>query len=453
MKIVVSGCGKIGFEIIKNLVNEGHDVIAVDNNSAAIEEITNVCDVMGVTGNSADCETLAEAGIADTQLFVAVTGSDEMNMLSCYIAKRMGAEHTIARIRNPEYNDNSLSFMRQQLGLSLSVNPELLTAKEIFNVLKFPSAVKVENFSKRGIELVEIKLSADSELDGLTMVKMREKYKADYLVCAVTREDEAFIPAGNFVLKAGDKIGIIAAPNELQKLLKMLGVLRKQAKSVMILGASKTAYYLSKMLISAGIDVKIIEQNAARCEEFSAELGEKAVIIHGDGAEQELLLEEGIRAVDSFVALTGMDEENIIVSLFATTQGVQKVITKINREEMCTLANKLGLDSIIVPKSVNANILVRYARALENSMGSNVETLYKILDGRAEALEFNVRSDFAQVDIPLKNMKFKQNILIAGIVRGRKTIIPSGDDVIKLDDKVIVVAANQRLNDLADIIK
>ena len=207
------------------------------------------------------------------------------------------------------------------------------------------------------------------------------------------------------------------------------------------------------MLISAGIDVKIIEQNAARCEEFSAELGEKAVIIHGDGAEQELLLEEGIRAVDSFVALTGMDEENIIVSLFATTQGVQKVITKINREEMCTLANKLGLDSIIVPKSVNANILVRYARALENSMGSNVETLYKILDGRAEALEFNVRSDFAQVDIPLKNMKFKQNILIAGIVRGRKTIIPSGDDVIKLDDKVIVVAANQRLNDLADIIK
>lgn len=453
MKIVVSGCGKIGFEIIKNLVSEGHDVIAVDNNSAAIEEITNVCDVMGVTGNSADCETLAEAGIADTQLFVAVTGSDEMNMLSCYIAKRMGAEHTIARIRNPEYNDNSLSFMRQQLGLSLSVNPELLTAKEIFNVLKFPSAVKVENFSKRGIELVEIKLSADSELDGLTVIKMREKYKADYLVCAVTRDGEAFIPAGNFVLKAGDKIGIIAAPNELQKLLKMLGVLRKQASSVMILGASKTAYYLSKMLISSGIDVKIIEQNAARCEEFSTELGEKAVIIHGDGAEQELLLEEGIRSVDSFVALTGMDEENIIVSLFAATQGVQKVITKINREEMCTLANKLGLDSIIIPKSVNANILVRYARALENSMGSNVETLYKILDGRAEALEFNVRSDFAQVDIPLKNMKFKQNILIAGIVRGRKTIIPSGDDVIKLDDKVIVVAANQRLNDLADIIK
>ncbi len=453
MKIVVSGCGKIGFEIIKNLVSEGHDVIAVDNNSVTIEEITNVCDVMGVTGNSADCETLAEAGISDAQLFVAVTGSDEMNMLSCYIAKKMGAEHTIARIRNPEYNDNSLSFMRQQLGLSISINPELLTAKEIFNVLKFPSAVKVENFSKRNIELVEIKLSMDSELDGVTVSKMRDKYKAEYLVCAVTRGEESFIPDGNFTLKAGDKIGIIAAPNEIQKLLKMLGVLRKQASSVMILGASKTAYYLAKMLLSAGIDVKIIEKNAARCEEVSTELGDKAVIIHGDGAEQELLLEEGIRSVDSFVALTGMDEENIIVSLFAATQGVQKVITKINREEMCVLANKLGLDSIIVPKSVNADILVRYARALENSMGSNVETLYKILDGKAEALEFNVRSDFTQVDIPLKNMRFKSNILIAGIMRGRKTIIPSGDEVIKLNDRVIVVAAHQRLNDLSDIIK
>ncbi len=453
MKIVVSGCGKIGFEIIKNLVSEGHDVIAVDNNSSTIEEITNVCDVMGVTGNSADCETLAEAGIADTQLFVAVTGSDEMNMLSCYIAQRMGAEHTIARIRNPEYNDNSLSFMRQQLGLSLSINPELLTAKEIFNVLKFPSAVKVENFSKRNIELVEIRLPADTELDGLTMIKMREKFKAEYLVCAVTRDEESFIPDGNFVLKAGDKIGIIAAPNELQKLLKMLGVLRKQAKNVMILGASKTAYYLARMLISSGIDVKIIEKNAARCEEVSAELGEKAVIINGDGAEQELLLEEGVRSVDAFVALTGMDEENIIVSLFASTQGVSKVITKINRDEMGTLANKLGLDSVIRPKSVNADILVRYARALENSMGSNVETLYKILDGKAEALEFNVRSDFSQVGIPLKKMQFKSNILIAGIMRGRKTIIPSGDDVIELNDKVIVVAANQRLNDLSDIIK
>ena len=453
MKVVVSGCGKIGFEIIKNLVNEGHDVVAVDNNPAVIEEITNVFDVMGVTGNSADCETLGEAGIENAQLFVAVTGSDEMNMLSCYIAKCMGVEHTIARIRNPEYNDNSLNFMRQNLGISLSVNPELLTAKEIFNILKFPSAIKVENFSKRNIEMVEIRIPSDSALDGFAISKMREKYKAEYLICAVTRGEESFIPDGSFVLKSGDIIGIIAAPTEIQKLLRNLGILKKQVSSVMILGASKTAYYLSKMLIASGIEVKIIEQNIERCDEVSTELGGKSIIIHGNGAEQELLLEEGIGAVDGFVALTGMDEENMVVSMFASTQGVKKVLSKFNREEMCVLANKLGLDSIVTPKSVNADILVRYARAIENSMGSNVETLYKILDGKAEALEFNVRSDFAQVNIPLKEMKFKSNILIAGIMRGKKTIIPSGDDVIMLNDKVIVVAANERFNDLSDIIK
>lgn len=453
MKIIVSGCGKIGSEIVKNLVNEGHDVVAIDNNPAVVEEISNVLDVMGVTGNAADCETLAEAGIENVQLFIAVTGSDEMNMLSCYIAKCMGAEHTIARIRNPEYNDNSLNFMRQNLGLSLSVNPELLTAKEIFNVLKFPSAIKVESFSKRNIELVEIRIPAESTLDGIALSKIREKYKAEYLICAVTRGEESFIPDGNFVLKSGDVIGIIAAPTEIQKLLKNLGLLKKQVNSVMILGASKTAYYLAKMLISSGIEVKIIEQNLERCEAVSAELDGDAIIIHGNGAEQELLLEEGIGAADGFVALTGMDEENMIVSMFASTRGVKKIITKINREEMCVLANKLGLDSIITPKAVNADVIVRYARAIENSMGSNVETLYKILDGKAEALEFNVRGDFNQVNIPLKEMKFKSNVLIAGIIRGRKTIIPSGDDVIMLNDRVIVVAANQRFNDLSDIIK
>ena len=453
MKIIVSGCGKIGSEIVKNLVNEGHDVVAIDNNPAVVEEISNVLDVMGVTGNSADCETLAEAGIENVQLFIAVTGSDEMNMLSCYIAKCMGVEHTIARIRNPEYNDNSLNFMRQNLGLSLSVNPELLTAKEIFNVLKFPSAIKVESFSKRNIELVEIRIPAESTLDGIALSKIREKYKAEYLICAVTRGEESFIPDGNFVLKSGDVIGIIAAPTEIQKLLKNLGLLKKQVNSVMILGASKTAYYLAKMLISSGIEVKIIEQNLERCEAVSAELDGNAIIIHGNGAEQELLLEEGIGAADGFVALTGMDEENMIVSMFASTRGVKKIITKINREEMCVLANKLGLDSIITPKAVNADVIVRYARAIENSMGSNVETLYKILDGKAEALEFNVRGDFNQVNIPLKEMKFKSNVLIAGIIRGRKTIIPSGDDVIMLNDRVIVVAANQRFNDLSDIIK
>ncbi len=452
MKIIVAGCGKIGVSILKNLVAEGHDVTALDKNPAVIEELTNVYDVMGVCGNSADPDTLAEAGIETVQLFVAVSGSDEMNMLSCFLAKRMGAQYTIARIRNPEYNDQSLGFMRQELDLSLTINPELLTARELFNILKFPSAVKVESFSRRNVEMIEIRLDDNTELDGVQIFKMREKYKAAYLVCAVTRGDEVFIPSGNFVLKAGDKIGLIASPNEITKLLKMLGVLRKQASSVMILGGSKTAYYLAKMLTASGIDVKIIEQRAERCDELCSLLP-KAVIIHGDGAQQELLLEEGLRTLDAFVALTGMDEENMIISMFASMQKVPKVISKINREEMCTMAGKLGLDCIITPKDITSNIVVRCARALENSMGSNVETLYKIMDGRAEALEFNVREDFAAAGISLKEMEIKQNILIAGIIRGRKTVIPSGDDCIQVGDRVIVLASGHHLNDLSDILK
>ena len=452
MKIVVAGCGKIGVSILKNLVSEGHDIIALDKDPAVIEELTNLYDVMGVCGNSADPDTLSEAGIESVQLFVSVSGSDEMNMLSCFLAKRMGAQYTIARIRNPEYNDQSLGFIRHELDLSLTVNPELLTAIELFNILKFPSAVKVENFSRRNLEMVEILLDENTELDGMQIFKMREKYKADYLVCAVTRGEEIFIPSGNFTLRAGDKIGLIASPGEITKLLKILGVLRKQASSVMILGGSKTAYYLAKMLTSSGIDVKIIEQRVQRCEELCALLP-KAVIIHGDGAQQELLLEEGLRTLDAFVALTGMDEENMIISMFASMQKVPKVICKINRQEMCSMAGKLGLDCIITPKDITSNIVVRCARALQNSMGSNVEILYKIMDGRAEALEFNVREDFTAAGVSLKEMELKPNILIAGIMRGRKTIIPSGDDCIRIGDKVIVVASGHHLNDLSDILK
>jgi len=452
MKIIVAGCGKIGSSILANLVGEGHDVTAIDNDPAVIEQLTNVYDVMGVCGNTADPDTLNEANAASAQLFVAVSGSDEMNMLSCFLAKRMGAQYTIARIRNPEYNDQSIGLLRQELDISLTVNPELLTARELFNILKFPSAVKVENFSRRNLEMVEIRLEEGTELDGVQIFKMREKYKAQYLVCAVTRGDDVVIPDGSFTLKAGDKIGLIASPVEITKLLRMLGVLRKKASSVMILGGSKTTYYLAKMLESAGVDVKIIEKNLDRCEHLGAHLP-KSVIINGDGAQQELLLEEGLRTLDAFVALTGMDEQNMIISMFAQMQKVPTVISKINREEMSVMASKLGLDCVITPKDITSNIIVRCARALQNSMGSNVETLYKIMDGRAEALEFNVREDFAATGVSLKEMQLKKNILIAGIMRGRKTIIPSGDDAIHIGDRVIVLASGQRLNDLSDILR
>lgn len=453
MKIIVVGCGKIGTTVVAEFVKEGHDLVALDYNPQIISEITNTYDVMGVCGNATDYETLQEAGVEKAELFVAVTSDDELNMLSCLIAKKMGASHTIARIRNPEYNDKSLDFMCRLLDVNMAINPELLAAKEMFNILKFPSAVKVENFSSGNFEMIEIRLKKDSVLDGVKLSDLRSTYQSKVLICAVQRGDDVFIPDGNFVLRSDDRISLTTTPAEIQKFLRELGILQKSARNIMILGGSRTAYYLAKMLTNAGNSVKIIEQDRCKCREL-CELLPKAVIVHGDGAQQEVLFEEGIATLDAFVALTGMDEENILISIFASSQNVPKVISKVNRTELAAMAEDLGIDTIVSPKEITADILVRYARAVKNSMGSNVETLYKLVDGKAEALEFNVRDDTRLVNIPLKDLKLKPNILIGGIIRGRrKTIIPGGFDVIMPGDKVVVMAANQRLHDLSDILK
>ena len=451
MKIVIVGCGKIGTTILSSLVAEGHDIVAVDDNAPVITEITNIYDVMGVCGSGADYETLTEAGVEKAELFVAVTGSDELNMLSCFIARKMGAKHTIARIRNPEYNDQSLGFMKQHLHLSMAINPEKLAAKELFNALKLPSAAKIEPFSRRSLEMIELKLSQDSPLDGLKLIELRKKYNVSLLICVVCRGDEVYIPDGSFELKGGDKIGITAAPAEILRFLRMLGSMRRQARNVMILGGSKTAYYLSKMLLAGGNTVKIIEQDHKRCLELCDKLP-GASVIHGNGAQQELLQEEGLYSTDAFVSLTGIDEENILLSFFAASQNVPKVIAKVNQDEFAPIADKLGLDCIVSPRKITSDILVRYARALENSIGSKVETLYRLMDGKAEALEFIAAPDCSLGGIPLKDLKLKPNILVAGIIRGRKTMIPAGDDFILPGDNVVVLAAGQRLNDLSDII-
>ncbi len=452
MNIIIVGCGKIGTTLLRSLVAEGHDVTAIDENPAVIEELNNIYDVIGVCGNGTDCDTLAEAGVADAELFVATTDSDEKNMLACFLAKRMKAGHTIARIRNPDYNDNSLGFLRQQLDLANSLNPERLTAEELFNILKLPSAVKIETFSQRNFEMVELLLREDSALVGMTLWQLRKKYQASYLIGCVMRGEDVIIPDGNFELKAGDRIGLYAAPHEVQKLLKMLGLLQKQARNVMLLGASKIAHYLTQFLLASGNRVTVIDKNPQRCAEF-AEALPKATVICGDGASQELLLESGLANTDAFVALTGMDEENILISYFATSQNVPKVISKVNRPEMATMAQKLGLDSLVSPRDTVSNVLVRYARALENSMGSSVETLYKVMDGKAEALEFFVREDFSHTQIPLKDLRLKENVLLTGILRNRKAIIPSGDDVLMPGDRVVVMTAGHRFQDLSDILR
>ena len=451
MKIIVVGCGKIGKSMIKSLAAEGHDVIAVDNDAAALNETTNIYDIMGVCGNAVDCDTLTEASIEDADVIVSVTDSDEMNMLTCFLGRRLGAKHAVARIRNPEYNDQDIGFLRQQLNISIALNPELLIAEEISNILQLPSAVKIERFSRRNIEMIEIIIPQGSPLDGMNLIKIKEKYRANYLICTVQRDNEVYIPDGRFELHAGDRIGLVAAHSEIAKLLRNLGLLKKQAKSVMILGGGKPSYYLAKKLIAMGVDVKIIEQKLDVCEFLAQELPE-AVIIHGDGADQELLLEEGIREMDAFVCLTGMDEENIMLSIFASMQNVPKVVAKIAREELIPMAEKLGVETIICPAHLSTNIMVRYGRALENSRGSNVETLYQLLDGKAEALEFNVIEGSRVIGIPFKDISLKPNIIIAGITRGRKTIIPAGHNMILAGDKVVIVSAHQGLQDIDDIL-
>lgn len=453
MKIIIGGCGNIGENLIANFVNEGHDAVVLDSSPQVIAEITNVYDVMGVCGNAADYETLESAGIRQADLFIAAAGSDELNMLSCFLAKRMGVPYTIARIRNPEYNDASLGFVKNELGLAMSINPEALAARELFDILMLPSAAKIETFSGRALEIVQLKIKEDSPLNNITLKDLRMKYKAKVLVCTVQRDDEVYIPGGDFLLMAGDKIGITASPAEIENFLRHVGLMKKKARKVMILGGNRTVYYLAKMLIAGGTSVKIVEADPTLASELSETLPE-AVIINGDYSHHELLLEEGIESADAVVTLTDNDETNILLSIYAETQKVPKVITQVNRDEMQRMARKLGLDTVISPKKVIANVLVQYARALANSIGSsNIETLYKLMDGKAEALEFNVRQASKVTDIPLKDLHLKSNILIAGIIRGRKTIVPGGMDMIQVGDKVIVMTSGYRLSDLSDIIE
>ncbi len=452
MNIIVAGCGKIGTGIIASLVSEGHDVVAIDNNQEVVSDISNTYDVMTVCGDITDRQVLMEAGVENARLFVAVTDSDEQNMLSSFIARRMGAHHTVPRVRNPKYSADGVGFLRDQLKLSFTINPEKLVAREIYNILKFPSAIKIEKFSSGNFEMMEVCLQEGSKLEGLTLSELRNKFKANFLVCAVSRDEKAYIPDGNFVLQGGDRIGITATPSELHKLFKQLGILRKQAKNVMILGAGTTSYYLAKMLTATGSSVKVIEKDENRCKEFAHTISQ-AVVINGDGAQQELLREEGIGQTDAFVSLTGTDEQNILISCFAATENVSKVITKINRNQFYSIAARLGLDCIITPKNAVSDVVVSYARALQNSLGSKVDILYKLMDGSVEAIEFLAGSDFKYSGITLKDMVLKNNTLIAGIIRGRKSIIPSGSDTIMPGDKVIVITAGHRLNDLSDIIK
>lgn len=452
MKIVIVGCGKIGTAIVSEMVAEGHDVTAVDIDASVLSSLSNIYDVMSVCGDGVNCELLEEAGAHKADMLVAATGSDEVNLLCCFLGKQLGAQHSVARVRNPEHSDRDLRFMRENLDISMVINPEQMAAEELFTLLKLPSAMKAENFSRRNFQMIELRIRPNSGFDGVKLMDLRNKYDADFLVCVVHRGDKVIIPDGQFMLQTGDHIGITATTDQLHRLMREMNLLQKQVKKVLILGGSRIAIYLARLLIEVGISVKIIEKSEQRCKTLCEKLP-KANVICGDGSRQELMLEEGLQNYDAFVSLTGMDEQNILISYFASSMEVSTVVTKVNRSEMQPMAERLGLDVLISPMRTVTDMISRYARALENTVGSNIETLYHLMDGKAEALEFIARNQSRLLNVPLRDLKLKPNILIAGIIRERSAFIPGGNDCILMDDRVVVLAADQRLQDLTDILK
>lgn len=451
MKIIIVGVGKVGLALTKHLSRE-NKVTIIDQNPQLVDNIINIYDVMGVCGNGASYDVQKEAEADKADLLIATASSDEINILTCLVAKKLGIPHTIARIRNPEY-EKQLRFMREELGLSMSINPEKATAREIARVLRFPAAMKLESFSKGRLELVEYRLAENSTLHGTQLSDLYRNIRVRVLICAVSRRDETYIPSGDFVLQAGDKIYLTAAPHELELFFRHLGVFRGRASSVMIVGASKLCYYLASQLIDMGMSVKIVDQNRQRCVEIEERLP-KALVIVGDGTDSELLQEEGIGQIDAFVAITGLDEANILMSMSAARQSRDcKVVAKINRRSLMELVSTEGMiDSVVSTGAVTTELILKYIRSMKNATGSQVKALHRIVDEKVEALEFGIKENYSFVGVPLRDLRIKSGILVAGIVRrSGRIVIPTGDDVINQGDDVIVVATDTGIQDIRDI--
>ena len=452
MKIIIVGCGKVVTTLAEQLNRENHDITLIDTNEEAIQNISDSADVMGVTGNGAVYQVQMEAGIQDADLLIATTNSDELNMLCCLIAKKAGNCHTIARIRNPEYS-SEIRYIREELNLSLAINPELAAAREIARLLRFPSAIKIEPFAKGRIELLKFLIPEHSLLNDMRVMDVVNCLKSNVLICVVERGNDVVIPDGNFVMKKGDKISFIASHQESADFFKKAGVDNNIVKSAMFMGGGKLTHYLCRLLEDTKIKIKIIERDEERCRQLS-ELLPKAMIIHGDGTDEQLLLEEGIRQTEAFASLTGFDEENIMLSLYASSQSKAKLITKVNKIAFENVINSLNLGSLIQPKMLTAEIILQYVRAMQNSMGSsNIETLYKIAADKAEALEFRVKEGSPVLGIPLEKLKLIDNLLVACINRGGTIITPRGKDTVEAGDTVIVVTTHTGLNDLTDILR
>lgn len=450
MRIVIVGCGKVGTSIASQLNAEGHDIVVVDIDRNAVQNLSNSLDIMGIEGNGASYEVLAEAGAEKADLVIAAAALDEVNLYTCLMAKAAGTTHTIARVRNPQYAAD-IHRVKDTLGLSMSINPELTAAKEMSRLLRFSGALEIDTFSRGSVELIKVALPEDSSIANKKISQI-DILKGKVRICLVERDNEVFIPNGDFVLLGGDRISVASKADVAAKFFKRISVSIGKSRDVILLGGGKISFYLAKNLIASGANVKIIEKNPDRCWELTNILPE-AVVIQGDCMDQALLLSEGIEHADGVAALMDYDEENILISLYIQSVSKAKVITKVNNTSFDSILHGLKIKTIIHPKNLTGEYIASYIRAMQNSLGSNVETLYKLNDDAVEALEFRVRSTSRVTGIPLQKLNLKDNLQVISINRHGKIILPQGSDKIMCDDTVVVITKHKGLSDLDDILK
>lgn len=452
LNIIIVGCGKVGAALVEQLSREGHDITIIDNNAQKVQEIANLYDTMGFVGNGASYNVQMEAGIEKADLIIAVTNSDELNLLCCTVAKQVGNCAAIARVRTPDYSSEA-NYLREKLGLAMIINPELEASKEAARILFLPTALKVNSFAHGQAEMIKVKIPEGNVLHNMQISYLGKNIASDILICAIERNGEVYIPSGDFEMKSGDIISFVANRENTRQFLEQIGFKTNQVKDTMIIGGGKAAYYLAKQLLSMGISVKIIEIDKKRCEELSILLP-KAIIIHGDGTDEDVLREEGIEYAQSFVALTGIDEENILLTLHARQVSNAKAITKINRITFNDVINNLDLGSVIYPRYITSEAIIAYVRAKNNSMQRNkIETLNHMFDHRVEAIEFCIDAESEVTNTPLMELSLKKNLLISFINRNGSIIIPSGQDHIQVGDTVMIVTTHSGFDDILDILE
>ena len=450
MNILIAGCGQVGKSLAKQLNEEGHEVTVMDTNYQVVESATAASDVIGFQGDCTSFTAQLEAGVKDMDLLIAATDQDEKNMLACLIARKAGHCQTIARVRDPQYLDE-MYFLKEELGLSMSINPEQVAASDLVRLIQIPSALEVDTFAKGKVSLIRLVIPQGSVLDGLMLKDFSSKVGTDALICVVERGNEVVIPGGDFRLEAGDFISVTLSLGDLGELLLKLGIKAKKIKNVLIAGGGMISYYLAKRLLELRISVKIIEKDEKRCDEL-AEALPKAMVIHGDATDRTLLVEESIEDMDAVCALMGQDEANILLSLYVDKISDAKRMIKIHRNSYEDMVSELPVGTIISTKKITAEYITRFVRSMQNSYGSNVEALYRLMDGRVEAMEFNVGQDAKVTWGTLKDLEIRKNTLICCINRQGKIIRPGGNDRIEPGDSVVVVTTERGLNSIDDIL-